>query len=73
MRYIDLREIRKKLPSDWEALADTALAAVRAARPGMRNGEINKRSSLWAVLKPMLRDLSGGKCWYCESKEDRSD
>jgi uncharacterized protein (TIGR02646 family) len=73
MRYVDLKEIRKLLPPDWESRANTALAIVRAAAPEERHSEINKRSSLWTELKSTLSELSNGKCWYCESKEDRSD
>ena len=73
MRYIDLKEIRKFLPPDWETRANTSLAIVRAAGPEERHSEINKRSSLWTELKSALSELSNGKCWYCKSKEDRSD
>lgn len=73
MRYVDLREIRRRLPADWETRANAALATVRAAHAEKRHSEVNKQSSLWTELKSALSELSHGKCWYCESKEDRSD
>ena len=35
--------------------------------------EIAKHAGLWAELKKEMADLSSGKCWYCESREQRSD
>jgi len=34
--------------------------------------EIRRHSGLWGELKPLLEELSFGKCWYCESDEKRS-
>jgi hypothetical protein len=34
--------------------------------------EIGRHSHLWAELKRDLAKLSCGKCWYCESRENRS-
>ncbi len=34
---------------------------------------INGKSDIWKDLKPELEKLSNNKCWYCESKEKRSD
>src|SRR5262245_27764752 len=41
--------------------------------PAMRSKEIGKHQKVWTSLKEVLRDLSHGKCWYCESVDPRSD
>lgn len=66
MRRIDLRKLN---PSpDWRARAQSKQSEID-------NGFIEAKaaSSIWSELKPQLKDLSNGKCWYCESREDRSD
>ncbi|EMZ1487821.1 HNH endonuclease [Vibrio cholerae] len=66
MRRIDLRKLN---PSpDWRARAQSKQSEID-------NGLIEAKaaSSIWSELKPQLKDLSNGKCWYCESREDRSD
>jgi uncharacterized protein (TIGR02646 family) len=45
------------------------------AQKKVRDG-LNKPSdlsSVWGDLKPELSKLSFGKCWYCESRQTRSD
>jgi uncharacterized protein (TIGR02646 family) len=34
---------------------------------------INLQSEIWSSLKDILARLSNGKCWYCESRNLRSD
>jgi uncharacterized protein (TIGR02646 family) len=41
--------------------------------PESRKSEINRRRQIWTDLKEKLGALSNKKCWYCESKEIRSD
>ncbi|HWO33074.1 MAG TPA: hypothetical protein VNO32_30120, partial [Candidatus Acidoferrum sp.] len=38
-----------------------------------RHKAINARSSVWRSAEQALRLASHGKCWYCESSQDRSD
>lgn len=66
MRYIDLDRVR--IPDGWKARADKAIEDVA-------NGTriISRCSTVWSSLKETLSSISHGKCWYCESKEDRSD
>ncbi len=35
--------------------------------PGERNKAIDNRYEIWRDLKGRLKELSHGKCWYCES------
>ena len=84
MRYI--RGDRLRPTADWLERAAEAQAAIEAiatrlegASPddakiilGELRDEIGRHSHLWAELKPDLAKLSCGKCWYCESRENRS-
>lgn len=66
MRSID---IRKLSPSQaWCDKANQALKDVCEDRSKLKN-----RSSVWCELKEELAELSYDKCWYCESKQERSD
>jgi uncharacterized protein (TIGR02646 family) len=38
-----------------------------------RHKAINAKSSVWRAAEDALRQASHGKCWYCESSQDRSD
>ena len=73
MRYIRQQEIGQRIPGDWQNRAAAALAAVRAAQPRDRAGILRVNASLWAELKPLLAEVTSRKCWYCESREKRSD
>jgi len=57
--------IARQIPTATEEKLPTILEALRKA--------ISKYSKLWTELKKDMAVLSSGKCWYCESREDRSD
>jgi uncharacterized protein (TIGR02646 family) len=38
-----------------------------------RHKAINAKASVWRAADKALREASHDKCWYCESKQDRSD
>lgn len=85
MRQINLDGLN--LPAQWEERAQAArerisaaAARLQAAAPGEKDAitrelkaEIAKHSGLWTEFKAELSRLSDGKCWYCESREHRSD
>jgi|RhiMethySRZTD1v2_1073278.scaffolds.fasta_scaffold00896_4 uncharacterized protein (TIGR02646 family) len=73
MRYIDIRDLKPTLDSDWLKDAADAAEEVRKASPTARSGVINAHQTVWKDLKEKLRLLSYGKCWYCESIDPRSD
>ena len=78
MRCIDLtkvlKDIKKNKP-DWFIKAKTLMGVIKKAKPEDRSGIINKTSSqkLWKDLKPFFEKASHKKCWYCESRQSRSD
>jgi uncharacterized protein (TIGR02646 family) len=59
------------IPDGWPARAARALERVRNAAD--RSTEISRNSSIWTVLNAPLSQLSHGKCWYCETRQIRSD
>jgi uncharacterized protein (TIGR02646 family) len=71
MRYIDINQL--VVEAQWEATANTAAAAVKKAKPANRSTVINDHQQVWKDLKDQLREISYGKCWYCESIDPRSD
>ena len=73
MKHVNLEELRALLPDDWEERAAVALQAVRSTAADQRSQTIDRYSGLWRELGAALKSLGNGKCWYCESREDRSD
>ena len=71
-----IRTDRLVLPTGWEADAIAALAEVTKlaqASSTVRNAEIDRHATkTWRALKEVLAALSHDKCWYCESRQDRS-
>ena len=84
MRHIPGDRFRPS--QDWLGRAAEAQAAVAAIAGGLAGStqeerkailirihrEIARHADLWSEMKPALEELSRGKCWYCESKENRS-
>ena len=78
MRYICPEDIAKiELPEGWavDAAAATVEVTKYANSPrAERNRVIDTYAeSTWRKLKKLLGDLSGGKCWYCDCRQIRSD
>jgi uncharacterized protein (TIGR02646 family) len=66
MRKIDLRKLNPS--QDWKDRA-------QSKQTDINNNVIDakKTSAIWSELKSKLKELSNNKCWYCESREERSD
>lgn len=73
MTFISTETLPKCLPDDWQVRADRASAAVRGAPPSDRARVLRNNAQIWRDLKDVLAALSAGKCWYCETRETRSD
>lgn len=72
MRYIDTHGF--VLPNGWLEEAEEALEAAKTADPGRRRAKVvNDHSSVWTELKERLAKLSHNKCWYCETRYERTD
>jgi uncharacterized protein (TIGR02646 family) len=66
MRRRDINLINPSV--DWKT---KAVAAKQAVDQGLKSSK--DLSRLWSDLKPEFSRLSFGKCWYCESRQTRSD
>ena len=74
MIFIDIDELERQLPEGWTGRAEAALQAVSDAAPGKdRSKALGDHQQVWKELKGPLQALSHNKCWYCESKNLRSD
>lgn len=71
MRYINIRKLR--LPEGWEDNATKALEKVSVLPPNKRRAAINRKARIWQSLTQYLEELSYSKCWYCETRQERSD
>jgi len=69
--YINIDDI--ELPDGWEQRASKALEEVASMPSHLRSDAIAKKSAIWSELKSSLMKLSNGKCWYCETRQIRSD
>ncbi len=71
MRYINLDRLELSLTREWKEKAKIAYELVKSLPPEERTRAINKRSLIWSDLKDCLKELSYGKCWYCETSTHR--
>lgn len=74
MRYIDIKRLEEQAnwpPKRWEDLARKAEEELRNLPEGKTRADIFKKySEIWSMLKKDFRELSHGKCWYCEVLTD---
>ena len=71
MRFVDLMKL--EFPPEWKTRAQQAQQEVASLNKNRRAAAINNRRQIWTDLKPCLEKLAHKKCWYCESKQIRSD
>lgn len=71
MMVIDISEL--ELPDGWCDRAGRALQKIKQLPEGDRTDAIKAMADIWSGLKPQLMKLSYDKCWYCETKQERSD
>jgi uncharacterized protein (TIGR02646 family) len=73
MRHIDLDDLQARIPPGWADSAREALETLRDCAPAERSTALERYRDVWRRLGPALAELSKGKCWYCETREIRSD
>lgn len=73
MRHVPKARVQASLPNGWEDRAQQATDDVRPLPPAERRARIDAKRALWAELRGPFKDLMGGKCWYCESNQCRTD
>ena len=64
----EVAEARARAVAAGKSPSETEEIALEA-----RHKAINAKSDVWHAAKDALRLASHGKCWYCESRQDRSD
>jgi uncharacterized protein (TIGR02646 family) len=74
VRFIPRERVEAKLDGNWIESANRLRTELDAA-PGApeRKKIIDDNGDVWRDLKPTLRTIADTKCWYCETKADRSD
>lgn len=72
MIHVDTRRLGRLLPSGWRQKAAEAQRDLDLATTPKQRAEILKKKRHWADLSKMLREASGDKCWYSESRERAS-
>ncbi|TVU72442.1 hypothetical protein FQP81_15385 [Pseudoalteromonas distincta] len=65
---LKLDKLSKKLTDDGVPLENHEKLIIKE-----RKRLINSQSSLWRAFAKSVKDLSFEKCWYCESREARSN
>lgn len=65
MRYVNQNLL--KPDAAWDERARLASAAVS------NGAKVSSYSQVWHDAKGRLKDLLDGKCWYCESRQNRAD
>lgn len=75
MRFIDTASLANEICPNWMNKAEEAAAFIESVHDARGDvaEEITARSEIWSELKTQLSALSYEKCWYCESKQIRSD
>ena len=73
MRLINFDPDKLVYPKDWKEKAQELLEALKEAPDASARAKIIKDNPLWTSLRRLLRDLSNGKCWYTESKQEGTD
>jgi hypothetical protein len=74
MRFIDTSQAKVLLGNSWHEDAEEARASVNSAPDSeARKAKIKAKAQLWSDAGKTLATLSSNRCWYCESRELRSD
>ena len=64
---------RISLPEGWIERAKEATEEIGRLPIAEINEAVNARSRIWRELRDTLEDCMHNKCWYCETKNIRSD
>ena len=70
LSYVEAKvsKARAKAIQDGKSPAEIDLICLNA-----RHDAINAKASVWRAAAEALKRVSHGKCWYCETKPQRSD
>ena len=72
MRHVPMDRVRASIPASWEHRAQQATDEIRPLVVEQRRQAID-RKALWRELREPLKNVMHDKCWYCESRQCRTD
>ena len=74
MRWVDPARVIEGLPPEWLDSAREAERQVIEARDDeARKVALKAKDEVWQKAKKYLKLVMNNKCWYCETRDDRSD
>lgn len=74
MIFVDIDAFVELVPPDWTTRAKALTTQLRsAAGAEQRKRIIADNGDMWRELKTVISSVSANKCWYCESRDVRSD
>ncbi len=75
MRHIELHEVERRVPDAWKQRAEQARQDIQDCPDDQKSTLVNDHADIWQDpdLKAKLLEVSHDKCWYCESRQVRSD
>jgi len=62
-----------QIPEDWQRNVANVVAAISAANAEQRATILGQNAQRWSMLNQVFARLKADKCWYCESRQIRSD
>jgi uncharacterized protein (TIGR02646 family) len=74
MRWVDLREVEDLLPPHWLDDAKNVMMRISKANDtAEQKAALASAAPVWQRIKPVLETVMDKKCWYCETRNVRSD
>lgn len=74
MIFVELDSFVEKVPPEWSARAASLSKQLREVPDAEdRRRIIADNADMWRELKTLISSISSNKCWYCESRDMRSD
>src|ERR1700733_14768527 len=74
MRWVDLREVEDLLPPYWLDDAKNFMERISKANDvAEQKAALVSAAPVWQRIKPVLEKVMEKKCWYCETRNVRSD
>jgi hypothetical protein len=74
LRKIDFDPEKLNLPEGWkEAVAELTKRLTDEKDVAKRAALIKDNGGVWSAIKHLLSDLSHGKCWYTEARQEGTD
>lgn len=73
MIQIEFDPASLELPDGWADKAAALLDQLLVEKDAVKRSRIIEKNEIWGELRPLLKTLSNGKCWYTESPQQGTD